>query len=275
VLTESCAVLALVPHRACEPWLDSCLESLVRQTRPLDGIAVIDDASARPPVDLVRRHPGVTLLRAADRAGPYRLVQQVIDDTAYDAFLFQDADDWSRQDRLEVLLRGAVRTGAELVGSQEVRILCCEREVVPIAYPLDVNASLAREPAAFALLHPTSLVHADLVRRLGGFATGLRFNGDAEFLARAVHAARVANVAEYLYFRRKRPQALTTAADTGLGTPARLRVQARVRERAEANARAVRECVAPDLTPLRVAPPVRLEHLVGPPLRARQAVLAR
>ena len=54
----------------------------------------------------MRRHPGVTLLHAAENVGPYRLVQQVIDDTDYDAYLFQDADDWSAPDRLEQLLAG-------------------------------------------------------------------------------------------------------------------------------------------------------------------------
>ena len=42
-------VLALIPHFGCEEWLDDALESLARQTRPLDGIVVIDDASDDPP----------------------------------------------------------------------------------------------------------------------------------------------------------------------------------------------------------------------------------
>ena len=65
---------------------------------------MIDDASEDPPIDVVRRFEGVTLLHASENVGPYRLVQQVIEDTGYDAYLFQDADDWSREDRLELLL---------------------------------------------------------------------------------------------------------------------------------------------------------------------------
>ena len=33
----------------------------------------------RQTLEIVRRHPGVTLLRAEENSGPYRLVQQVID----------------------------------------------------------------------------------------------------------------------------------------------------------------------------------------------------
>src|SRR5262249_42072276 len=83
-------VLALIPHFKCEQWLDDCLASLRAQTRPLDGIVVIDDASGDPPIEIVERHPGVTLLHAAENVGPYRLIQQVMDDTDYDAYLFQD-----------------------------------------------------------------------------------------------------------------------------------------------------------------------------------------
>jgi glycosyltransferase involved in cell wall biosynthesis len=103
-------VVALVPHHACEAWLEHCLASLVAQTRPLDGIVVIDDASAEPPAHIVARFPGVTLLTAASNVGPYRLVQQVIDRTDADAYLFQDADDWSAPDRLERLLLASSRT---------------------------------------------------------------------------------------------------------------------------------------------------------------------
>ncbi|HTN23136.1 MAG TPA: glycosyltransferase family 2 protein, partial [Solirubrobacteraceae bacterium] len=204
-------VLALIPHFECEEWLDDALESLAQQTRPLDAIVVIDDASADPPTRLVQRHPGVTLLHADRNVGPYRLVQQVIEETGYDAYLFQDADDWSAPERLEKLLAAAEKTGAELIGTQELRVFCDEPEVAPIAWPLDVAGAFKARPTAFPLLHPTSLVSRDLVMALGGFASGLRFSGDAEFLRRAQHVAKVANVSEHLYFRRIRRNSLTTA----------------------------------------------------------------
>lgn len=266
-LNRNSSVLALIPHYRCEEWLDACLESLLAQTRPLDGIVIIDDASPHPPIEIARKFPQVTLLTAAENGGPYRLIQEVINNTRYDAYLFQDADDWSTSDRLELLLAEAERTGAELVGSQELRVLCDSREVLPCLYPLDVNAALAVRPA-HPLLHPTSLVARDLVHRLGGFATGLRFGGDSEFLLRAAYVARIVNVPSYCYFRRHRRGSLTTDPATGLDTPVRLQLQQLLRERGLSNASAVARGEPPALEPCASAAPARLTHILGPELRS-------
>jgi glycosyltransferase involved in cell wall biosynthesis len=260
------SVLALVPHFCCEEWLPDCLEALVSQTRPPEGIVVIDDASPDPPTGIVTRFPQVTLLQATENVGPYRLVQTVMEQTSYDAYLFNDADDWSMPERLESLLGEARETGAELVGSWEVRVFLQEGDVIPVTYPRDVNEALRKDPTAFPLLHPTSLVSRRLVHRIGGFASGMRFSGDAEFLRRAAHAARVVNVPQYLYLRRKREGALTTDSRTGLRSPARRRVQRKLWDRARFNAARVAAGRRPDLRPLTVAGPVELRHLTGPPL---------
>jgi glycosyltransferase involved in cell wall biosynthesis len=261
------SVLALIPHYRCEEWLDDCLASLVAQTRPLDGIVVIDDASDDPPLRTVQRYPTVTLLHADRNVGPYRLVQQVIEETDYDAYLFQDADDWSAPGRVDLLLRGAEQCGAELIGTQEIRVFCDEPEVVPIPWPLDVHAEFEQKPTAFPLLHPTSLVSRDLVVALGGFASGLRFSGDAEFLRRARLVSHVANIPEYLYYRRIREGSLTTAPATNLQSPERKRVMEMLWERARRNAELVADGREPELEPCVTAPSVGLAHLAGPSLR--------
>lgn len=260
------SVCALIPHFRCEQWLDQAIESLLDQTRPPQAIVVVDDGSGNPPVDIAAGYPEVTLMASDDNGGPYRLVQAVIDLTHHDAYLFQDADDWSAPDRVEVLLDEAARTGAELVGSHEMRVLVDEGDVVAVEYPLDVNAVLRERPASFPLLHPTSMIAGALVRRLGGFASAMRFSGDAELLRRAGHVARVANADHFGYFRRKRRGSLTCGSETALGSPARLAVQQALAQRAHANARSVAAGRPPDLTPWRTAPPPRLRHLCGPPL---------
>ena len=264
-ITSQSRVLAVIPHFRCEQFLHRCLQSLVTQTRPLDGIVVIDDGSESPPTDIVREFPGVTLLASALNVGPYRLIQQVIYQTDYDAYLFQDADDWSSSDRLELLLAAAENYGAELVGTQELRVFEDDR-LLPVVYPLNVNAALAEKPG-HPLLHPTSLVSRNLVLRLGGFATGLRFSGDTEFLLRSQFAATIVNIPDYGYFRRHREGSLTTDRETGLDAPVRLELIQQLRKRAIANTSAVREGKLPDLRPLKTAGAIELNYITGSALR--------
>lgn len=265
-LTVNSTVLAVIPHYGCEAWLHRCINSLLAQTRSPDGIVVIDDGSENPPVDLVKEFPGVTLLRSSLNVGPYRLIQQIIEQTHYEAYLFQDADDWSSCDRLEKLLQAAIVFDAELVGTQEFRVYEEQSRLVPVCYPLDVNCALQDKPG-HPLLHPTSLVTRDLVMRLGGFATGLRFGGDTEFLLRAALIARVVNLPEYCYYRRKRAGSLTTAPATGLESPARTDLTSKLKNRALANSAAKKAGHPIDLHPLCTAKPIELLHLVGPHLR--------
>ena len=274
-LTRESSVLAIVPHFRCERYLGDCLASLVEQTQPLDAIAVVDDASPQAPTEIVDRFPDVTLLRSPENVGPYRLTQAVIDTTGYDAYLFQDADDWSAPRRLELLLAEAERTGAELVGCQGVRILAAEGEALPYTSPLDANAALVARPTSNPLHHPSSLVTRDLVVRLGGFATGLRYSGDAEFLRRAAHVARIVNIPQFCYYYRMRTGSLTSEPDTGLLSPARRTLIATQHEHALRNAALVVEGQAPDLAPMAVATPPVLAHLSGPPLWSAPAGVLR
>jgi Glycosyl transferase family 2 len=215
-------------------------------------------------LSIVQDFPNVTLLTTPQQVGPYRLIQSAIDATDYDAYLFQDADDWSTVDRLEILLKTARHHGAELVGSQEIRILEPELIAQAISYPLDVNRALKQSPG-HPLLHPTSLVTRDLVQRLGGFATGLKFGGDTEFLLRAHWVARIVNTSRYCYFRRKRPDSLTTAIGTGLDSPARQALLQTLRQRAIGHYATPPDIA--DLQPLQTADPIVLTHICGPSLR--------
>lgn len=261
----SASVLAVIPHYRCELWLQRCLTSLMQQTRPPDQVVVVDDGSPSPPWDILKDFPAVTLLAASTNVGPYRLIQQVIEATAYDYYCFQDADDWSSYDRLARLLAKAIQTNADLVGAQEIRVDAGSGSLTPVHYPLDVNAALQEKPG-HPLLHPTSLVRRRLVMAVGGFATGLRFGGDTEFLLRAAWVGRIVNDDHYGYFRQKRPDSLTTDASTGLGSPARQTLLTALKQRAYDNQAAWRQGLALNLAPLQRAAKITLRHLAGPPL---------
>jgi glycosyltransferase involved in cell wall biosynthesis len=262
------SILAIVPHYRCEDWLGDALESLLQQSRPLDGIVVVDDGSPEPPASVVRHFPSVTLLAAESNGGPYRLFQAVVTQTGYDAYLPHDADDWSSPDRLALLLAEAERSGAEMIGSQSHRLLCTEGEVVPTIFPLDVNAAHVDKPTRHAIMHPSCVISRDLILRAGGYATGLKFGGDTEFEHRATHVGRIVNIPQFTYIVRRRPDSLVSSLETGLESASRKEGKRVEFERAIANASRAAKGEPPDLTPQATADPVNLCHIAGPRLRS-------
>lgn len=263
-LTAKSRILALVPHYDCLEWLDQCLDSLTRQTRPPDAIAVLDDASPVSPIEIVRRFSQVTLLRSSENSGPYRILQSAIGRTDFDGYMFQDADDWSSVDRLELLLSEAERTAAEWIGTHE--FMYFDDSIHAVRYPLDLN-SAPQASFRFPFCYPSSVISKDFLKHLGGFASGLKFSGDFELLTRAVWAGKVANINHYGYFRRLRKNSLITSEATGLASLARKEMDFQIEARKAENLARVMKGGVPNLEPLKTAAPVVFEHLAGPPLK--------
>jgi glycosyltransferase involved in cell wall biosynthesis len=270
-LGRQSTVLALVCHYRREQWLAQCIESLVRQTRPPDNIVVIDDTSPQPPVDIVRRFPNVTLLVARGNVGMYRLAQAVIASTNYDAYMFQDSDDWSAPDRLAAQLSAAESLGAEMVGCQERRIY----EGLPpgpcTEHALDCNLGICINTEMYPILFSTSIISGGLIRRIGGLATGLRYSGDTEFIRRAVFVSRIINIPQPYYYRRIHPDAVTMHPDTGLKSPLRTSIHSRIKDRWDANCLRFMRGEELDLRPLAIETPIALDHAVGPELLSASA----
>lgn len=154
-----------------------------------------------------------------------------------------------------------------MIGSYEMRIPATGERAFRVKYPRDCNAALKKDPTDHVQLHPTTLVSGELVRRAGGFATGLRFGADSEFIHRVHYIARCVNVPRYCYFGRVRPDSLTGSPDTGHSSPRRREQNEFLRDRDRRNADRVARGEPPDLTPCSVAEPILLDHLAGPRLR--------
>ncbi|MFM2294138.1 MAG: hypothetical protein RLZZ350_551 [Verrucomicrobiota bacterium] len=270
VLHKKSSVLAIVTHHERESWLEQALTSLTAQTHPPDNIVVIDDGSAKPPLAILKKFPQTTLLAAPENVGPYRLLQTIVNLTNYDGYLIHDADDWATPDLLALLLAEAEKSGAEIIGPQFDHVHEDGRHE-PVARPLNASAAYAADPTSHFICFGASLISRKLLRRLGGFASGLRFSGDAEFFRRASHVAKLANIPQTCYFHRKHPGSLTQRLDTGMNSPARKELDDALKARANENAAAVAAGRPPNLDPFATGTPVELKHLCGPTLRPAPA----
>lgn len=264
VMSWRSSVLAVVSHFGCEQWLAQCLHALTTQTRAPENIVVVDDASPEPPVEIVRAFPGVTLLAVPVNIGPENILQNVIQSMDYDAYMVQDADDWCAATRLQRSLEEAERTGAGVIGAQELRFPTGGSEPVLRLHPLDVNRAIARKIDHY-LCHGTSLIARHTARRVGGFDMSLQVAADTDFILRSSRACRIANLPEAHYYRRMRPGSRTSAANTGQGSALRDREREFIFDRARLQG--ARAKSAASVATLDCDSPVEFRHLLGPALQ--------
>jgi hypothetical protein len=264
-MTMESRVLIVISFFKCEEWLHACLASMTCQTRPPENIVVIDDCSPAVPVGIVERFPNVTLLSTTRNIGPEKILNNIIRATDYDAYLVQDPDDWSSCDRLELSLRYAEETGADLVGTHEFTIHHPHFSLQTCTFPPDVNHAML-EGAPHCLLHCTGLFSRALVRRLGGFDENLKLAADTDFIVRAWHAGRIVNLPHFCVFHRIRTGSLTTHSDTGYKSAARTIEAKFIIIRSRRNLEAVRAGRPPTFV-VQQKIPVGFVHRLGPKLR--------
>jgi hypothetical protein len=255
----------IVPHRGRVEDLGACLDALSRAAGPGDAVRVgldVDDPSdfAR----LVAAHPGVEFFAAEPApSGPDAVRQALIERSPEGLIAFQDSDDLSCRDRLDILRAEIGRGGIDFVGSHELRVDELRGEVRAIRYPTDASAAMADGPGN-PLLFPASMITAEAFRQAGGLSSGWPFANDTQFIFRSFFSARVANVDEFLYVRRRHAGSITTSPETGMGTPARS-AQGRAWE---ADFRSVRDGRLPladsSLAPTRPPAAIRLHRLGRP-----------
>ncbi|WP_371917000.1 glycosyltransferase family 2 protein [Streptomyces sp. IMTB 2501] len=219
------AVTVVLPHYDCAEYLGTAVASVLAQDRPDLRLFVVDDHSPDEAwTEALRPHAGdrrLTVLRTSVNVGHLRIKNKVLElvDTPYVAF--QDADDISLPGRLRHQLALLERDGADLVG-------CAYEFIDPVGHTtgrrrMPRNGNLwMRLGRSTVLLHPSTVVRSEVLRRLGGFDGTARLGADTDFHLRAARLYRLRSVRPVLYRYRIWPGSLTQAPATGFGSAERL-----------------------------------------------------
>ncbi len=179
-------VAVVVPVHDDAARLARCLDALAAQTLPPGAaeVVVVDDASGTSPEDLVRRYPGVRLVRLPERGGSYAARNAGVAVTGAPVLAFTDADcvpDRQWLDRGLAALAGCdVVAGAVEVFSRAPRRGAVELFDAVTAFPQEhfvrrwgfgATANLLTRRATWAAVGP--------------FDARLRSGGDADWGQRA------------------------------------------------------------------------------------------
>lgn len=258
-VTPTPMVTALVTHYNRPHLVGEAIQSLLDQTRRPDAIIVMDDASDSLPLESIPADPIISVYRSTANAGPFRLLNWAMQNIASDWYMIQDSDDISMPTRLERLLDAARTHGADMVGSAIRNVKVATGEVRVTSFPHDATLEHRRDGRPYVCTMGSGVLSRRLWARLGGLATGLRFSGDVEFIARACCTGRVVNIPSIELLRRLFPDSLTQRPDTGMGSPARKALRQQILAAASARVAALGQGLPVDLRPLSTAPEVEME----------------
>lgn len=215
-------VETIIPHRGDEQQLVASALSMLNQHCNNHISLCLDQQHIPEQLAHWRHHPRIKCFQVQPpHAGPYIIRQHFAMHTHATFIAFQDSDDYSLPCRLSRQLTTAAATGADIVGSHELRVDDINQCLRAVRFPLDANHAL-NNGGNYPALFPSTIIRSAAFKRVGGLSTCRRFGSDAQFLFNAGLQLRIRNCDEFLYIRRKRPNSLTTAVDTGIYSPQRV-----------------------------------------------------
>lgn len=225
-------VTACIPTFRCTPYLRSAVTSLLNQTYPFLRVIVINDGDPSPPWPCLADITDPKLVRfdLKENRGPYFALAIALEATPDPFFLIQDADDWSAPHRVATLLHLLQRDGTSYTYSTLAQFHDGAGGIM-VDKPL-----FSSRPNTVPGTHLSSriphhgLFRTEILRQLGGYYGGFRYGYD-EFLTNLLLlVGSVSWTADLLYWRRRRPTALTRAPDTGMLSLERQSLRAKMNE---------------------------------------------
>lgn len=218
-------ISVIMPHFQSECFLLKSVESILGQTHSNLELIFVDDFSKNDDWFYILREfrddSRLKIYKTDKRVGPYRIKNKVIQDLNLAPYIaFQDSDDISTLERLEIQLKYLLYCNADIVGSSFLRIDSNDN----IIYKKRMNKTIKFWLAAgklFVCHHPTILLRTSVFYRLIGFDGETYIGADSEFIYRASKLYKIRNHPGYLYKYRLHENSLTESKTTGHGSKIR------------------------------------------------------
>lgn len=262
----------VLPHRGDPAFLRASLKYIGRAAgSPVKVRVGLDVEGEAEYASFPEKHPAVEFFRFGPApVGPYVVRQELAERSPEPLLTLQDSDDLSSYDRFTVLSEALTATGSDIIGSHELCLDELRALVQPVRFPLDGSAALDT-CANHALLHATLICRREAFFKAGGLATNLIIASDTQFLLRAYFSARIRNVDEFLYIRRRHATSLTNSPETIFDNPLRRRLSSEWTRDFDAVKRGELKLEASSLWPSRRLEPFKIQRLAVQPMPAQAA----
>jgi hypothetical protein len=183
-------ISVVIPTHNCAGLVDQAIASIRRQTRPVEEVIVVDDASADGTAD-VAESLGVKVIRLTQNAGPSSARNHGVSQATGDCIAFLDADDLWEAEHCEVL-GGLLEVAPEaalaftrMLPFWEIQGRVHEGDAffdLPEETPCDAFRALVRRNSIGT---SAVMMRHSRFNELGGFDNAMRFSEDYDLWLRA------------------------------------------------------------------------------------------
>jgi GT2 family glycosyltransferase len=193
------AILVVIPYYNADAWVSDCLAALAANDEPHDGL-VVDDGS-RPEFKPAIATDNLVVCRFERNAGLITALNYAASFAAAQGYLYyvrQDADDFSRPDRLRLQREAIEREGADLVVSGVRAVDEGGATIWRGSIDMDVGGLRARLAMRNPAVHSTWFLRTDLFSRIGCYDERFKGAEDFELLQRIARDGKIAIVPDEL-----------------------------------------------------------------------------
>jgi len=213
---DSPLVSVIMPAFNAAEFIKESIESILNQTYPNFELLICDDGSTDKTWHVIHsiNDHRIKCFQNVKNIGNLKTTNFLFDQCAGDFITIQDADDFSTDNRFEILID--VFRENELIGMVGSNYLVINLEKEPQYcgnLPLtssEIDFSSKKE--VIPMLYASIMVRKELVIEVGGFSLFFNRKGYADFdwMSRIQEKSRVMNVKNILYFYRKHSNSFTT-----------------------------------------------------------------
>jgi glycosyltransferase involved in cell wall biosynthesis len=166
--------------------LTECLDSLARQSSPVDEILVYDDASNHPPEPYLLEGLRVRVIRGSSSSGPGFGRNVLLKESQCDYIHFHDADDWFQPDwgarvRRAIEEKHVDAVFTEIASYRDGAIV--SNKVLDLEGLL-LSGDLIRFCVVGVMLVPAGTYRRSSLLKMGGYRSGIRQSEDFDFHVR-------------------------------------------------------------------------------------------
>lgn len=217
-MTGSPVVSVIIPTYNAQPYLEQCLESILQQTYKNIEILICDDCSSDQTAALLEKFSDerMILFKNQTNQGYLRSINFLVSKATGDFICFQDADDFSHPDRIQIQLQALLsQPELGLIGSNYA-IIDSSGEIVresTVETNVDVLHQLLQIGNPFQ--KPSILFRRDVYDKVGMYREEFlklgNISEDFDWILRVSERYKVGNVnyRDPLYFYRSLPTSMS------------------------------------------------------------------